>query len=116
MAGDVMSSIMGAGYFSFGASANEMPEVVDSYTVDLDNLPEGTVVGKAVLPSGKIEGAFEFASVVDLSSLMRSSMNEEVVDSYTIDLENLPEGTVVGESVVPTSCSRVPLRLARLST
>ncbi len=44
-------------------------EVVDSYTIDLDNLPEGTVVGESVVPAELFEGAIEVGSAVDLSGL-----------------------------------------------
>ncbi len=46
-------------------------EVVDSYTVDPKNLPEGTVIGEAVA------GKFDWSS--------------EVVDSFKVDPKNLPE-------------------------
>ncbi len=78
-----------------------MEEVVDSYTIDLKNLPEGTVIGKSVVPAEAVSGDAEVVSAVDVNSLMRTSAIEEVVDSYTVDLKNLPEGTVIGKSVVP---------------
>ncbi len=56
-----------------------MNEVVDSYTVDPKNLPEGTVIGEAVA------GKFDWSS--------------EVVDSFKVDPKNLPEGTAFGVSV-----------------
>ncbi len=54
-------------------SANEQGE---SYVVDLNNLPEGTVIGEAIPVS-------------------------ELGESFTVDFDNLPEGSVGGPTVTP---------------
>ncbi len=82
----------------FGDSATE--EVVDSFTIDLEDLPEGSVFGLAVAGMETDSGDSTTGPAIDVSSLFGDSATEEVVDSFTIDLEDLPEGSVVGLAVV----------------
>ncbi len=88
-------------------------EIVDSFTVDPKNLPEGTVIGKSIKPTEVVTGKVSKAPAIDLDSLLQTSVSGEavegdfeeaieVVDSFTVDPKNLPEGTVIGKSIKPT--------------
>ncbi len=107
MAGDVMSSVMGSSYFGSVSGSHDSYGIVDSFTVDLNNLPKGMVVGAAASSFGNVWGEVGESYEVDMSSLMRSSPfgeavqgqfggSTEIVDSFTVDLNNLPKGMVVG--------------------
>ncbi len=90
--------------------------MIDSYTVDPENLPEGTVIGESVIQP--IQYPLKLPrTAVDLNSLLRSSAfgetvegnseeSFEVIDSYTVEPENLPEArSSVRVSHMPTENS-----------
>ncbi len=88
----------------------EAIEVVDSFTVDPKNLPEGTVIAESVKPTEAVTGEVDTAPAIDLDSLLQTSVSGEavagdfeesfeIIDSFTVDPKNLPEGTVIRDSV-----------------
>ncbi len=77
-------------------------EVVDSFTIDLNDLPEGSVFGLAVAVTETDSGDSTTGPAIDVSSLLGNSITEEVVDSFTIDLNDLPEGSVFALAVAGT--------------
>ncbi len=81
-----MSSVMGASVVARNSFA-----VPYSYTLDLNSLPKGSAFGFAVANSGTVSGALKVVPAMDVSSFLRNSAMEEAVDSFTIDLNDLPE-------------------------